>query len=80
MSKTAPGSSSVEVESKYDVETDTPLPDWSGVPGVARVGEAEPRDLDARYVDTAGADLARNGVAVRPSSMLRSHPPKIGVQ
>ncbi|MGC0371154.1 CYTH domain-containing protein [Microbacterium sp. SLBN-111] len=65
MSKSAPGSSSVEVESKYDVETDTPLPDWSGVPGVARVGEAEPRDLDARYVDTAGADLARNGVAVR---------------
>lgn len=65
MSTGAPGSSSVEVESKYDVETDTPLPDWSGVPGVARVGEAEPRDLDARYVDTAGADLARNGVAVR---------------
>lgn len=65
MSKSAPGSSSVEIESKYDVDTDTPLPDWSGVPGVARVGEAEPRDLDARYVDTAGADLARNGVAVR---------------
>jgi hypothetical protein len=65
LSKGAPGSSSVEVESKYDVETDTPLPDWSAVPGVARVGDAEPRDLDARYVDTADADLARNGVAVR---------------
>jgi len=65
LSKSAPGASSVEVESKYDVETDTPLPDWSGVPGVARVGEAELRDLDARYVDTAGADLARHGVAVR---------------
>lgn len=65
MSAAAPGSSSVEVESKYDVDTDTPLPDWSGVPGVERVGDAEPRDLDARYVDTADAALARVGVAVR---------------
>jgi len=61
----APGSSSVEVESKYDVDTDTALPDWSALPGVVRVGDAEPRDLDARYVDTSEADLARNGVAVR---------------
>lgn len=65
MTESAPGSSSVEIESKYDVETDTPLPDWSAVPGVVRVGDAEPRDLDARYVDTADADLARNGIAVR---------------
>jgi len=61
----AAGSSSVEVESKYDVDTDTALPDWSALPGVVRVGDAEPRDLDARYVDTSEADLARNGVAVR---------------
>ena len=59
------GSSSIEVESKYDVDDDTPLPDWSGLPGVARVGTPEPRDLDARYVDTASLDLARAGVAVR---------------
>lgn len=65
MSAAAPGESSVEVESKYDVETETLLPDWSGIPGVARVGDAEARDLDARYVDTADADLARAGVAVR---------------
>ena len=54
MSTGAPGSSSVEVESKYDVDTDTPLPDWTGVPGVVRVGEAEPRDLDARGVSVSG--------------------------
>ncbi|MFG6277632.1 CYTH domain-containing protein [Microbacterium sp. 5K110] len=65
MSGTAPGSSSVEVESKYDVDDGTPVPDWSGIPGVARVGDAEPRDLDARYVDTVDGALARVGVAVR---------------
>ncbi|CAH0243331.1 CYTH domain-containing protein [Microbacterium sp. Bi128] len=65
MSGAAPGSSSVEVESKYDVDDGTPVPDWSGIPGVARVGDAEPRDLDARYVDTVDGALARVGVAVR---------------
>ncbi|RWR23179.1 CYTH domain-containing protein [Microbacterium enclense] len=65
MSGAAQGASSVEVESKYDVDGDTPLPDWSHLPGVARVGDPEPRDLDARYLDTPDTDLARNGVAVR---------------
>ncbi|MDQ1122546.1 CYTH domain-containing protein [Microbacterium trichothecenolyticum] len=59
------GASSVEIESKYDVDETTPLPDWSAVPGVVHTGEPEPRDLDARYLDTASADLARAGVAVR---------------
>jgi len=59
------GSSSVEIESKYDVDDETPLPDWAALPGVTRVGEPEPRDLDARYLDTADADLARAGIAVR---------------
>jgi inorganic triphosphatase YgiF len=59
------GSSNVEVEVKYDVDADTPLPDWSQLPGVAAVGEPEPRALDARYLDTADAALARAGVAVR---------------
>jgi len=59
------GASSVEVESKYDVDETTPLPDWSALPGVVRVGAPEPRDLDARYLDTPSADLARAGVAVR---------------
>lgn len=53
------------MESKYDVDEVTPLPDWSALPGVTRVGEPEPRDLDARYLDTADAALARVGVAVR---------------
>ena len=59
------GSSNVEVEAKYDVDDGTPLPDWSALPGVASVGDPEPRDLDARYLDTPAADLARAGVAMR---------------
>ncbi|MDU0365692.1 CYTH domain-containing protein [Microbacterium sp. KSW4-17] len=59
------GSSNVEVETKYDVDDATPLPDWSTLPGVATVGDPEPRDLDARYLDTPTADLARAGVAMR---------------
>ncbi len=59
------GAASIEVESKYDVDDTTPLPDWSALPGVVSVGDPEPRDLDARYVDTPGLDLARSGVAVR---------------
>ncbi|MBW1637586.1 CYTH domain-containing protein [Microbacterium resistens] len=55
----------VEVERTYDVDADTPLPDWSGVPGVLEVGAGERRALDARYLDTADAALARAGVAVR---------------
>lgn len=65
MSAGPSGSSSVEVEAKYDVDDDTPLPDWSALPGVTRIGEPEPRDLDARYLDTPTAELARAGVAVR---------------
>ncbi|MDQ1113370.1 hypothetical protein QE418_002818 [Microbacterium testaceum] len=65
MSAAPSGSSSVEIESKYDVDDETPLPDWAALPGVTRVGEPEPRDLDARYLDTADADLARAGIAVR---------------
>ncbi len=68
MSAGSSGSSSVEVEAKYDVDDDTPLPDWSALPGVMRVGDPEPRDLDARYLDTATADLARAGVALRRRS------------
>lgn len=65
MSAAPHGASNVEVEVKYDVDDDTPLPDWSSLPGVARVGEPESRDLDARYVDTEAGDLSRAGVAVR---------------
>jgi hypothetical protein len=61
---TAPHTS-LEIERKYDADADTPLPDWSALPGVASVGAPELRELDARYLDTADASLARNGVALR---------------
>ncbi|WP_110589361.1 CYTH domain-containing protein [Microbacterium suaedae] len=56
---------SVEIEKKFDVDAGTPVPDWTQVPGVARVGAGEERHLDARYLDTADLALARAGVAVR---------------
>lgn len=58
-------SRSVEVERKYDVDAATPLPVWTAVPGVDAVTEGELRVLDAQYLDTADAALARAGVALR---------------
>lgn len=55
----------VEVERKYDVDTSTPLPEWRGVPGVDEVTAGELRELDARYLDTADAELSHAGVALR---------------
>lgn len=55
----------VEVERKYDVDADTPLPDWTDLPGVDAVSAGELRELDARYLDTADAELSRAGVALR---------------
>lgn len=55
----------VEVERKYDVDAETPLPDWQGIPGVDAVSDGELRALDARYFDTADGSLARAGVALR---------------
>ncbi|WP_137845558.1 CYTH domain-containing protein [Microbacterium sp. 2FI] len=59
------GSRSVEVELKFDADADTPLPDWSGLPGVVTVGEGEVRELDARYLDTAEFALASASFALR---------------
>lgn len=56
---------SLEIERKYDVDDDTPLPDWSALPGVAVVREPEPRALDATYFDTVDGALARAAIAVR---------------
>jgi hypothetical protein len=55
----------VEVERKYDVDDLTPLPTWAGIPGVDAVSSGEVRELDARYFDTADAQLSRAGVALR---------------
>ncbi|MGB4135102.1 MAG: CYTH domain-containing protein [Microbacterium sp.] len=56
---------SFEVERKYDVDADTPLPDWTTVAGVLSVSAGELRELDAQYFDTAGGALAHAGVALR---------------
>jgi CYTH domain len=58
-------SRSVEVEWKFDADEYTSLPDWSQLPGVACVDAAEIRELDARYLDTEEAHLARAGYALR---------------
>lgn len=54
-----------EIERKYDVDIDTSLPVWTGIPGVRAVTDGELRVLDARYFDTADAALSRAGVALR---------------
>ncbi|WP_194419956.1 CYTH domain-containing protein [Microbacterium abyssi] len=59
------GARTVEVERKYDVDADTPLPAWTGIEQVDAVSSGELRELDARYFDTEHAELARAGVAVR---------------
>jgi hypothetical protein len=58
-------SRTVEVERKYDVDIDTALPEWHGIPGVDAVSTGEARALDARYYDTVDGALARSGVALR---------------
>ncbi|MCE0507461.1 CYTH domain-containing protein [Microbacterium sp. KSW4-16] len=58
-------SRTVEVERKYDVDIETPLPRWDAIPGVDAVTAGEGRALDARYFDTADGALARAGVALR---------------
>lgn len=58
-------SRSVEVELKFDVDADTPLPSFDALPGAASVTPAEVRELDARYYDTAQFALARRGYALR---------------
>lgn len=58
-------SRTVEVERKYDVDLETPLPRWEKIPGVEAVSTGEVRTLDARYFDTADGTLSRAGVALR---------------
>jgi hypothetical protein len=55
----------MEVERKYDADDATALPDWSALPGVARVGAPEHRELDARYLDTPDGALASALTALR---------------
>ncbi|WP_460773372.1 CYTH domain-containing protein [Microbacterium sp. GXF7504] len=64
MSEGAP-TRAVEVEEKFDVDDAAVLPDWTTLPGIAAVGEAEQRELDARYLDTDDLALGRARVALR---------------
>ena len=57
------------MERKYDADAGTPLPDWGDVPGVARVGSAEDRELDARYFDTADLALSRIEAILLPDPL-----------
>ncbi len=56
---------SVEIELKLDVDEQTPLPRWAGLAPVAAVSAPESRELDTRYLDTAGGRLAAAGIALR---------------
>lgn len=58
-------SRTLEVEVTFDVDPSTPVPDWTAVAGIDRVGEPELRELDAVYYDTADYALGRAGYALR---------------
>jgi len=60
-----PGTRSDEVERKYAVDPGTPVPDLTGVGGVAAVGEGETHRLVATYFDTEALDLLRNRMTLR---------------
>ncbi len=59
---------SLEIERTYDVDFAATLPDWCALADVATVVALGIRELDAVYFDTAGAELARAGVALRRRS------------
>jgi len=54
-----------EVETKYDVDDATSLPDLTGLPDVARVDGPATHRLEATYFDTADLALGRNGITLR---------------
>lgn len=56
---------SLEIERKYDADDAHSLPDWLRLPGVATIDPAEPRSLDARYLDTGDGALGRAAIALR---------------
>ncbi len=54
-----------EIERKFDVEETFALPDLTGVPGVASVGDPVVHELAATYHDTADLRLARARITLR---------------
>ncbi|CAI9400744.1 CYTH and CHAD domain-containing protein [Aestuariimicrobium sp. T2.26MG-19.2B] len=55
----------VEVERKYDVDEETPLPDLTRWPGVASVDAPVVHELEAIHLDTPELALAASGVTLR---------------
>lgn len=55
----------VEIEDKYDVDSDFTLPDLTGLPGVHAVGEPRTHVLVANYFDTDDLRLAARGITLR---------------
>ncbi|MFC7730777.1 CYTH and CHAD domain-containing protein [Actinomadura keratinilytica] len=55
----------VEIERKYDADTDFTLPELSDLPGVAAVGPARSHHLHATYFDTDDLRLAARGITLR---------------
>ncbi|WP_235504647.1 CYTH and CHAD domain-containing protein [Arthrobacter sp. Leaf141] len=58
-------SQGLEVEKKYDVGEEAGVPDLSGLPGVARVGDPHEALLEAVYFDTADHALAARRITLR---------------
>ena len=54
-----------EVERKFDVDSETIFPTLGDVDGVSSVSQPTELELVAVYFDTAGLDLARNGMTLR---------------
>lgn len=58
-------SSSYEIETKFEVEADTALPDLTSIDGVAQLGEKQCFHLSALYVDTQDLALTRAKITMR---------------
>ncbi|MFB6838878.1 CHAD domain-containing protein [Streptomyces sp. NPDC056361] len=54
-----------EIERKYEATGETPLPDLTEVPGIARVVDRGVMELDAVYYDTPDLRLAADSVTLR---------------
>ncbi|WP_395104723.1 CHAD domain-containing protein [Actinomadura sp. SCN-SB] len=55
----------VEIERKYDASADFTVPELTGLPGVAAVGDPETHRLHATYFDTEDLRLAAYGITLR---------------
>ena len=55
----------VEVERRFELDFESPLPDLSRADGIDAVGPVTVKVLDAVYYDTAERDLTRRGVELR---------------